>query len=243
MKTPIERPFDFGRCVVIGHRGAPLAVAENTPASFAAAAGAGASWVELDVRRAADGLVVAHDPVTPGGLVLVEHPRAAARTAGVWSLPDVLDGLPPGLGVDVEVKNLPGEPDYDDGDTIAAQVAPLLQAAARHRPLMVSSFNPSTLTALGKVVPDVPRGLLHGPGLRAPAALELARELDAQVLCTHVDAPHLDRALVESAHRAGLAVLIWTVDDPARARSLASDGVDAICTNDPAGIVAALRGR
>jgi glycerophosphoryl diester phosphodiesterase len=219
VKVPIANPFDFARCVVMGHRGAPLLAPENTPASFAAAADAGAAWVELDVRRSADGLVVAHDPVTAAGRALVEQPTAGARAEGIWPLAEVLDGLPAGLGVDVEVKNLPGEPDYDETDAVAAPLAPLLRAAGSRRPLIVSSFNPSTLAALAAAAPEVPRGLLHGPSLRAPAGLALARELGAAVLCSHVDAPDLDAALVGAAHAAGLAVLVWTVDDPARARA------------------------
>jgi glycerophosphoryl diester phosphodiesterase len=247
MKAPLRRPFDFGLPVVIGHRGAPLVAPENTPASFAAAASAGATWVELDVRRSADGLVVAHDPCLADGSALVSWPVEALRAHGIWPLDEVLAGLPEGLGVDVELKNLPGEPDYDEGQLLAAAAAPPVRAAASAgRPMVVSSFNPATLIAFAAAAAaaaDVPLGLLHGPTLRAPAGLDLARDLPAQVLCPSVTSPGLDAALVSAAHAAGLSVLVWTVDDPSTARRLASMGVDALCTNDPAGLVAALTQR
>ncbi len=55
--------------------------------------------------------------------------------------------------------------------------------------------------------------------------------------------PHdvlVDRSFVEQAHAAGLAVNVWTVDDPERIVALAEVGVDAIITNVPDVAVAAL---
>ena len=40
--------------------------------------------------------------------------------------------------------------------------------------------------------------------------------------------------MVDQAHEVGLAVNVWTVDDPNRMRSLARIGVDALITNVPA---------
>jgi glycerophosphoryl diester phosphodiesterase len=240
MYAPLLRPHQNGPPVVIGHRGAPRMAPENTPASFAAAAAAGATWVEFDVRRGADGLVVSHDPCLPDGTPLVERTRAALRQAGIWPLEEVLDGLPAGLGADLELKNLPGEPDYDETGSLAGLVAPHAVRAAAQRPLFVSSFNPSTLAAFGACETGVALGFLHGQGLRAPSGLDLARDLGAAVLCSNTAAPALDAALVDAAHAAGLEVMVWTVDEVDRARELAKLGVDAVCTNDPTALAGAL---
>lgn len=234
------RPFrDPSGPVVVGHRGAPLMAPENTPAAFAAAHEAGATWVELDARRSADGVVVVHhDAWCADGAALVERSWTELHGRGVSSLADVLAGLPAGLGVDVEVKNLPGEPDYDEGDVLARLVAGLLKDV--ERPAMTSSFNPMTVAALQELLPDVPPGLLTTPALRPDAGVEMAVDVGARVYGPHVDTPGLDAATVDAAHRAGLAVLVWTVDEPARALALADEGVDALCTNDPAGLVRAL---
>lgn len=213
---------------------------ENTVASFRAAAAAGATWVELDARRTADdAVVVHHDPVTPDGGPLVARTAAALAALGVEALTDVLDGLPPGLGVDVELKNLPGQPDHDEDERLAAAVAGVLRPHVGTRPLLVSSFNPMTVSALVAHLPDVPAGLLHSDTLPVVSALEIALEVGAVVVGPHVDAV-VGPAEVAAVHAAGCAVLVWTVDDPARARALVAAGVDALCTNDPAGLLRTL---
>ena len=235
---------DEGGPAVVGHRGAPLVAAENTPVAFAAAAAAGAGWVELDARRSRDGTVVVHhDACTADGTPVVDQDAGRLRARGVWTLAAVLDRLPPGLGVDVEVKNFPGEPDHDDEHRLAALVADVLRAAAGGRPRLTSSFNPLTVAALAAGMPGVPAGLVHGPGLRLDAAAEIGREFGATVVCPHVDAPALDALTVAAVRAAGMAVMVWPVDDPVRAVELAAVGVDALCTNDPAELVQALRRR
>lgn len=229
------------RPVVMAHRGSPLRAPENTPASFAAAVAEGATWVELDARRSADGVVVVHhDPETADGAPVVERSAAELRTLDVWDLATVLAELPGGVGVDVELKNLPGEPDYDEEERLGELVAAVLAAGAGRRPLLVSSFNPSTALAAAAGLAGVPAGLLSLDTLELHAAADVAAELGFGVLCPHAGAPGLDREGVAAARARGLALLVWTVDDPRRARALAGAGVDALCTNDPAGVLAAL---
>lgn len=45
--------------------------------------------------------------------------------------------------------------------------------------------------------------------------------------------PYVTRAMVEHAHRNGITVVPWTIDDPATMRKLMDDGVDGIITNHP----------
>lgn len=227
--------------VVVGHRGAPRRARENTPRAFAAAAAEGATWVELDVRTARDGLVVHHDPCTDDDVLVADQRMATLRARGVWSLQEVLAGLPAGLGVDVEVKAGPAEAGARAVPALAARLAPVLRAAADERPLCTSSFDVPTVAALVHALPEVPAGLLRRPSVRAASGLALAVELGARVLCPHALSAGLSRDLVGAAHAAGVAVLVWTVDRPARLRALAAIGVDAICTNEPAVAVAALR--
>jgi glycerophosphoryl diester phosphodiesterase len=228
---------------VVGHRGAPLQHPENTPASFAAAAAEGATWVELDARLSADGhVVVVHDPHLPDGTPVAGTPLAALRSAGVPSLADVLAGLPPGLGVDVEVKNLPGDPGYDEGMAVVDALGAVV-ADAGDRPLVISSFNPMVLAAAAERGLDVPLALVTFQ-VALPAAVEAAVEIGCAGLFPHHSTEGLDgpRAAdaVAAVVAAGLACMAWTVDDPEHARRLAAAGVDAICTNDPPAILAAL---
>ncbi|MDQ3973406.1 MAG: glycerophosphodiester phosphodiesterase [Actinomycetota bacterium] len=230
--------------VIVGHRGAPREAPENTPEGFAVAASVGAQWVELDVRRSGDGVaVVHHDPWTADGVAVVDRDGAALRQAGLHGLDEVLDRLPAGVGVDVDLKNLPGEPDYDEAGAVAGIAAEALRPRVGQRPLLVSSFNPATLVAVAELLPDVPTGLLHAPASSVAAAQEVALELGARVLCSHVGAAGMSSAGIGGAHAAGLAVLVWPVDDVQRARALAAAGADALCTNDPRLLVRALRAR
>lgn len=229
---------DGEAAAVVGHRGAPLVAAENTSEAFAAAAALGAGWVELDARRAVDGVVVRHDPHTEDGLALIGMASAELAELGIPALHTVLERLPDGLGADIELKNLPGDPDYDEGSALAEAVA-LIVESHRDRPLLVSSFNPSTLAALDGS--GLPLGLLTSAWVRLDAALELAIELGVVALCPQAGSQGLDAAGIAAAHAAGLDVMVWTVDEPEQARRLADDGADAICTNDPAGILAAVR--
>jgi glycerophosphoryl diester phosphodiesterase len=47
-------------------------------------------------------------------------------------------------------------------------------------------------------------------------------------------------AAVERAHAVGVAVLAWTVDDPADVARVTSAGVDGVITNDPRILLATL---
>jgi glycerophosphoryl diester phosphodiesterase len=229
--------------VVVGHRGAPRLATENTPASFTAAVAAGATWVELDARRSADGeAVVHHDPETADGVALIERTAANLEDHGVWTLTDILAGLAPGVGVDIELKNLPGDPDYDDTHALARTVAAAL-CAHGDRPLLASSFNPLTIAAVRAAAPDVVVGLIHGDTLACGVAIEVALEYGAVVLCPHVDAPGAGEEGIAAAHAAGLEVMVWTVNDPADAQALAAAGADALCTDEPGLIAAALTRR
>ncbi len=232
-----------GRPVVVGHRGVRRPeVVENTPSAFAAAVADGAEWVELDARRSADGVAVLyHNGYTPDGIPVVA--RSAAELAadhGICTLRDALECLPVSMGVNVEVKNLPGEPDYDPTDVIVQTVAAELKASANGRPLLLSSFNPLTVQALNDACPGVPTGLITVDSFPVPAAIEAAAEFGATALIPRVGAAGLDEEGVSAAHAQGLDVMVWTVNDVDVAQRLSAAGVDAVCTDDPGAMLAAL---
>lgn len=233
-------PFDDAP-VVMGHRGAPHAAPENTPASFLAAWDAGATWVELDVRRSSDGIaVVHHDPETPDGVPVVARTAHDLANLGVWALEAVLADLPRGLGVDLEVKNLPGEPDFDAEEQTARLVAALLAGREDERRWMTSAFSPGTVTTLAEALPAIPAGQLHLSTMRPDAVAQYLAGSDVRVVCPQVGADGLDADGIAAVHERGFAVLVWTVDDVAEAERLAAAGADAICTNRPGEVARAL---
>ncbi len=209
--------------VVLAHRGASRAAPENTLAAFRAAAALGADGVELDVRRAADGtLVVHHDPLGDGPL--------AADVPTLDEALDVVTGI-----VDVEVKALPTEPDYDPGHPVATAVARVVGARSMYDRVIVSSFDAVALDRVRAADARVRTGWLTLAGFPVDEVVALARGRGYDAVHPERRAllDHDARALVALAHDAGIAVNTWTVDDPGEVRALAAAGVDGIITNVP----------
>lgn len=213
--------------LVIAHRGASLTHPENTIEAFHEARRLGADMVELDVRRTADGvLVVHHDPFRPGSGALATRPYAALN-GGIPRLDEALDACLP-VAVNIEVKNAPNEPDWDETREVATAVAELVVSRGLVADVLVSSFDMGSVDRVREVDPAIPTALLTVTSEGA---------VDACVRHGH-GAVHpffalADAGFVADAHAAGLAVNVWTVDDPGVMRALADRGVDGICTNDP----------
>lgn len=224
---------------VIGHRGAPAAHRENTLEAFLEAVRLGADGVELDVRRAVDGaLVVHHDAVLPSGTALL---NLAGHELPLWvpTLPDVFDALDDSVVVDVEIKNMPNEADWDPTESIATAAARLIVERGRQGTTVVSSFSLSAVDVARSVEPSVRTGWLTLAGYDQRAALDTIVGRGHRTLLPRHEAATAD--LVDAAHGAGVEVVVWTVDEPERMRELADMGVDGIITNVPDVAVAALR--
>ncbi len=222
---------------VIAHRGAPRLARENTLASFRAAAGTGAQGIELDVRRTADGeLIVHHDPVLEGGRPIVEC-RRADLPAHVPSLTEALDACR-GKIVDIEIKNLPGEPDFDPQDRVAGEVVALLgERTESPAAWLISSFRRETIDRCRAADPRIATGWLTVGVVRDE---DIAWAVGAGHGALHPWDPMVDGDVIERCHAAGLHVNTWTCNDPERARQLTSWGIDGICTDVPDVLVDAL---
>ena len=105
---------------------------------------------------------------------------------------------------------------------------------------LVSSFGMTTVDRVRALDPAVPTAFLTFVDPIGPASIELAARHGHEAIHPHVAT--IDAGYVALAHDHGLAVNVWTVDDPERIRELADWGVDGICTNVPGIAVAALRG-
>jgi glycerophosphoryl diester phosphodiesterase len=213
--------------LVIGHRGATGAP-ENTLEGLAAAVAAGADLVEFDVGP---GLVLGH----PGKEAPERRP----------TLEDALGYLAEQeIGIHVDLKLARIE------DEVAA-------AVHRHgvgQRVVVSSTWAAPLRRLARGAPELTRAISYprdrvgasaiawpAPVTRwSAAALRSAMPARVPLLLALARADALSlhhalvsRAVVRAAHRRGVAVIAWTVNDPARLERLAALGVDAIVTDDP----------
>lgn len=215
--------------MVIAHRGASGQAPENTVEAFELAVAQGADAIELDVRRTGDDrLIVHHDARLPDGRAIVD--LGVAQLPGhVPHLSAALDACV-GARVNLEIKNDPNDPDFDEGRRLAAEVVALLGA----RPdlperWLVSSFDLATIEMARSIDPRIPTAYL---------VLEVGRAVVEAAVSGGHRALHpwvhtLDRVGVEAAHEVGLEVNVWTCNEPERMRELIEWGVDGICTDLP----------
>jgi glycerophosphoryl diester phosphodiesterase len=215
---------------VIAHRGASAAWPENSLEAFTNAVVMGADWVELDVRRSADDVLVVHHDAHIDGRAIVDHPYTDLPDT-IPTLAEALDACT-GAKVNIEIKNDPDDPDYDAEHQISDAVVGLALAFRDPSELLFSSFNVDTVRRIRAVNSELAAALVTGV-----LVMDVGMLVD-RVVAYGFEAIHpwehtLDSALVGRAHDAGLAVRPWTVDTRERMVELVSLGVDALITNHP----------
>jgi glycerophosphoryl diester phosphodiesterase len=242
----------------VAHRGAPTERPENTLASFEAAVEAGAPAIEFDVRVTADGhAVVIHDPdlerTTDRAGLIREQTLAdvlASRITGsdgrtytIPTLHETLTLLSGRVAVDIEIKNVPGEPDFDPNDEVAvALVHRALDDVGFAGDVIISSFNPRSIAVSQERRPEFPTGLLTDVGVDAAAALHFAAEQGHRwVLPFAARVNEQGDGFAAHVHARDMLLGVWIVDDPDTARAVLSAGADALATNEPRAIIAACR--
>lgn len=197
----------------IGHRGAKGHAPENTIASFQKALDLGCDEVETDVWIVPDGrMVISHDP--PSG-------------EATLTLEEMLDFCRGRLSVNVELK---AEMNEAAARETGARVGALLARRA-DTDVYVSSFWWAALEAARGVAPSVRRAFLFSDAPERSALFSSARALGLWAL--HPNRAYLTEELVRDAHREGLRVNVWTVDDEAQIRLFAGWGVDGIMSDYP----------
>lgn len=216
--------------VVLAHRGVSSEFPENTLEAFGAARFRGADGVELDVRVTADGdLAVHHNPRLEDGRVIAQL-TTSELPVEVPTLEAALHACE-GLTVNIELKNLPGEPDFDPSSSIADRTVATVARLGLHSRVIVSSFNLGSLDRVRQLDPQIATGWL------VVDVADLDEMLDRLVAgghrAIHPPVGRTSAKLIEAAHGRGLQVNTWTIDDPIRIAQLAGDGVDAIITNVP----------
>jgi glycerophosphoryl diester phosphodiesterase len=215
--------------MVIAHRGASAAYPENTLAAFTGARELGADAVELDARRTADGqVIVHHDAQLPDGRVIVDL-AAVELPSHVPSLAEALDACA-GMVVNIEIKNWPDDPDFDDTERVAAQVVELVGATGWRDQVLVSCFHLPTVDRVRSLDAGLATAFLH---IRIDGPTALAQAVEHGHGALHPWDPHVSADLVVRAHAQGVKVNVWTVDDPDRMLELAAWDVDGIVTNVP----------
>jgi glycerophosphoryl diester phosphodiesterase len=225
--------------LAFAHRGGAADGDENTAEAFGRAVALGYRYLETDVHATADGVpVVLHDPDlarVSGNAGLVARLRWAdlttVRVGGAAAVPRLDDVLAawPSVRFNIDVK----------ADAAAGPAVAAVQRAGAGDRVLLASFDDGRLARLRALAgPRVASSL----GRRAVARLRAASlaglpfrpapgVVAAQVPVRHGRLRVVDRRLLACAHRAGLQVHVWTIDDPEQMRRLLDLGVDGIMTD------------
>lgn len=224
-----------GRPLLIGHRGAKAVAPENTLAALEAALAAGVDVVELDVSP---GLLVAHAPEDAHDATLtLDEALAFLAAHGVAAHLDVK--LP---GYEREVLDAVDR----HGLRERVYVSTAFASVARR----VAALAPDLTVAIGYPRDRLGVSRLPWPGVVTRASAAALRQampvrIPPLLWASRADAVALhhalcSRAAVATAHRLGVPVLVWTVNDPAAAERFVALGVDGIVSDDPGSLRATL---
>jgi glycerophosphoryl diester phosphodiesterase len=237
-------PFlDHPLPLAFAHRGGASDSPENTIAAFETSVALGYRYLETDVHVTADGVLVAFhdeqlDRVTDRqGRICdldwdeVRRARVAGADGSVGEIPRMED-----LFAAFPTARFNIDPKAD------ASVDPLAEAITRCNAIdrvLVCAFSdrriararellgPGLCTGLG------PKGVarLRAAASRLPAGRFSAGA--AQVPVSAGKVPLVTEAFIATAHRRGLQVHVWTIDDAAEMHRLLDLGVDGIMTDRP----------
>lgn len=253
MAATIDHPFfHHDGPIPLAHMGGRGEEAENSAAAFANAVRLGYRHLDIDLQATSDGVLVAHHDESLERLTgldaavadLTWEQVSELRLPGGQPLArfDELIEIHPEARWNIELK--------DDGS-----IEPTIDLIRRHAMdlrVCLNTFNDLRLRRIRKAAAD-----LH-PAYSTPIAATLLLKVLSYVPVvpypTSADATQapvedrgikvLDRRFVERAKRAGLVVIVWTINDVDEMRRLLDVGVDGILTDNPTILMSLLdRGR
>lgn len=157
--------------------------------------------------------------------------RPASKPAPIITIRALLDyAKRAGAKVNLEIKNVPGDPDFDSTPAYANSVMDVVLASRIPRSqLLIQSFIPANLDAARQRMPGVATSLLSLQALNEPF-LQAAADRNDDFISPEwpVSADYVSRA-----HGMGLDVAPFTLDAAADVRAANAAKVDALITDDP----------
>jgi glycerophosphoryl diester phosphodiesterase len=259
----IRYPFFEGKKPrIIGHRGAAGEAPENTLVAFDEALRQGANMIELDVQGTRDGnVVIIHDtaldrttngrgPIGACSLTEIKALDAGyrfslddgrsfpyrSRGIQVPTLDEFLNTFPRAKAI-IEIK--------PESPHIVETVIDTIRRLGKDDQVLLASEADSVLAnvrrtlaarqlkmATGFCYGDVADFLSH---LTTGAMSEYQAAGQAlQVPCEYEGTSIVNAATLEAAHRLGLEIFVWTINDIDQMKRLLALGVDGIITDYPA---------
>lgn len=230
--------LDHPAPIAFAHRGGAGDWPENTMRAFANAVALGYQYVETDVHVTADGAVVAfHDDSLDrlthlrGCIADLEWQTVRAARVGDEPIPLLEDILAtwPDLRVNIDAKH----------DAVVRPLLALIDRMGANDRVCVASFSDRRLVGVRRLSAG---RVCTAAGPRTIARLRMAAygaptgpiaAACAQVPVNYGRVPLVDARFVAAAHRRGVPVHVWTVDEEAEMQRLLDLGVDGIMTDRP----------
>ncbi|HEY8963124.1 MAG TPA: glycerophosphodiester phosphodiesterase family protein [Alphaproteobacteria bacterium] len=231
---------------IIGHRGACGYAPENTLESIATAASLGINWVELDVKLTKDSVpIIFHDETLDrtsnghGNVADMLYSDIEALDAGAWygesfigtkipTLEEAIDVIfKHDLGLNLEIKPCPGR----EQETAEAALDILSRVWDDKDKILLSSFQHVSLEACLDMAPEYKRALLIHDQTENWA--ELADYLEVTAINCRGSDNTFTREDIESFLESERLVGCYTINDPFRAKTLFSWGVDYVFSDTP----------
>jgi glycerophosphoryl diester phosphodiesterase len=157
--------------------------------------------------------------------------RPAPRPAPIITIGSLLEfAKRTGAELNLEIKNVPTDPDYDTTPAFANRVMDVVIASrVPRRQLLIQSFIPANLDVARQRLPGVATSLLAVQSINEPY-LQVAADNDYDFISPEwpVSADYASRA-----HAMGLDVAPFTVDAVADVRGAKAARVEALITDDP----------
>ena len=227
---------------VSAHRGGAEHARPATYEAYEDAVTTGAEYAEFDIRRTRSGeLVVYHDPLVSGtGPRIADLTYAELCPAAGYRVPlagDVMRLLARhGLAGHLDLK----ETGYE-ADVIALALASFGDPSA----FVATTLEDGSVRAIKTTFPEVKAALSLGRDLREVAAhrwlgvragelapLSRVRRCGADGVAVNYQLARL--GVIRACHRAGVGVMVWTVDGDAHVDEFLGDGrVEVLITNRP----------
>ena len=210
--------------LVIAHRGASAFAQENTLKAFHLAFKLGATWLETDVQRSKDGvLVLYHDYCLKDGRKIKDLTFKELAKNNVPTLSELLKITPKNFTLNLEIKN-----DNNIYFGIEKQILEEIKKAKniKKENILISSFAVESLQKIHALDKQISIGVLT-------RNFDIKTPLSLNAKSVNISDKRVTKNIIETCHKNNLKVLVYTVNDLQTYQKLKDWNTDGIFSDNP----------